>query len=841
MTAPLRVMRNLAATIGIATTAAVTTAAGTIVLASPAAAQSSSIVVQGNQRVDVETIRSYFGPGPYTAAKIDEAWKALYATGLFSDVQVSQSGGRVLVRVSENQMINRVSFEGNKKLKDDVLAAEVQSKPRGNLSRSTIQSDTQRIVDVYRRSGRDDVRVNPVTIDRGNGRVDLVFEVEEGKKVGVKEIKFVGNKAFSNWKLNDVITTTTTGLLSFLKTTDVYDPDRVNADQELLRRFYLKNGYADFRVLSANAEREPNGDGYILTFVLDEGEQYQFGNIDVTSSIREVPAESLRSALRTVEGKTYNADLVEKSVENLTIEVAKRGYAFAQVRPRGDRDFETRKINLLFVLEEGPRVYIERIEVRGNTRTRDWVIRREFDLGEGDAYNRVLVDRAERRLNNLGYFKTVKIVNEPGSAPDRVILVVDVEDQPTGEFSVSGGYSTSDGLIAEVSLGEKNFLGRGQYVKVSGSWGENTRGAEFSFTEPFFLGYRIAAGVDAYWKQTQPTSYSNYSTDMVGGGFRFGLPITDEVTLALRYNLYQREVTVCDPSNYSGLGPILAYDQMLLCQTTTSWAVRQAQEDGATITSALGYTLSFNGLDSNMTPTQGLYAELKQDLAGLGGDVSFIRTTGDVRHYTPLGVADAVLMLRGQAGYVNSWGGDDLAIMDNFFMGPNLVRGFAPSGIGPRDVAPCARSNAGTPAYFNCLEDNTTALGGTVYWGVSAEIQFPLSFLPKDMGLTAAIFADAGSLYDYNGATNFPDVPGWNGNNFYNNPNFVNCTTTGFNTKNAKGNVCVVDENVVRSSVGASLIWKSPFGPLRFDYAWALSKANYDDIQEFRFSGGARF
>ncbi|MGQ3675752.1 outer membrane protein assembly factor BamA [Xanthobacter sp. TB0139] len=840
MTASLRVMRNLAATLGIATTAAMSTAAGAILVASPAVAQANSIVVQGNQRVSAETIRSYFGSGPYTAAKVDEAWKALYGTGLFSDVQVSRQGGRIVVRVTENQVINKVAFEGNKKLKDEVLAGEVQSKPRGALSKATVQADTQRIVEVYRRAGRDNVRVNPVTIDRGDGRVDLVFEVEEGKKVGVKDIKFVGNKAYSDWKLKDIITTTTSGLLSFMKSTDVYDADRVNADQELLRRFYLTHGYADFRVVSATAQLDPSGDGYVITFVLDEGDQYKFGDVDVISSIREVPADSLRSVLRAQEGQIYDANDVQKSVENLTVEVSKRGYAFAQVRPRGDRDFASKQINLLFVVEEGPRVYVERIEIRGNTRTRDWVIRREFDLGEGDAYNRVLVNRAERRLRNLGYFKTVRVTNEPGSAPDRVILVVDVEDQPTGEFAVSGGYSTSDGLIGEVSLGEKNFLGRGQYVKVSGSWGENSKGAEFSFTEPFFLGYRIAAGVDAYWKETTPTSYTNYSTDMVGGGLRLGLPITDELTLALRYNLYQREITVCDPSYYSDYGALM-WDELALCETSASWAVRQAQADGATLTSAVGYTLSFNGLDSSMNPTKGLYAELKQDLAGVGGDVNFLRTTGDVRHYTPLNFGDAVLMLRGQAGYVSSWGDDSLAIMDNFFMGPNLVRGFAPSGIGPRDVAPCASSNAGTPAYFNCIENNSTALGGTLYWGVSAEVQFPLSFLPKDMGLKAAVFVDAGSVYDYNGSTIFPDVAGWNGNNFYGNPNIVNCKSTGYNTKNSVGNVCVVDENVVRSSIGASLLWQSPFGPLRFDYAWALSKANYDDVQEFRFSGGARF
>ncbi len=834
MTAPLRVLRRLAAAVGIAACVAVSAGAGSLVVAGPAAAQSSSIVVEGNRRVDAETIRSYFGSGPYTAAKIDEAWKALYATGLFSDVQVTQSGGRIIVRVSENEVINRVAFEGNKKIKDEVLAGEVQSKPRGTLSKATVQADTQRIIEVYRRSGRMNVRVNPVTIDRGNGRVDLVFEINEGDKLGVADIKFVGNKAFSDWKLKDVISTTTTNWLSFLKSTDVYDPDRVNSDQELLRRFYLKNGYADFRILAATAELDPAGKGYIITFTLDEGDQYKFGKVDVVSNIRDVPADSLRGVVRAQEGQVYNADMVEKSVENLTIEVSKNGYAFAQVRPRGDRDFEAKKINVLFVVEEGPRVYIERIDIRGNTRTRDWVIRREFDLGEGDAYNRVLVDRAERRLRNLGYFKTVKISTEPGSAPDRVILVVDVEDQPTGEFAVSGGYSTSDGLIAEVSLGEKNFLGRGQYVKVSGSWGQNSQGAEFSFTEPYFLGYRLAAGVDLYWKETQPTSYTSYATNMLGGGFRFGLPITDEVTLALRYNLYQREISICDQSTYP-----LAYQQAL-CYESTSWAVRQAAQEGSTITSVLGYTLSFNGLDNNQNPTQGLYAELKQDLAGLGGDVNFFRTTADVRHYTPLVYGDAVLILRGQAGYVDSWG-DSSSMMNNFFMGPNLVRGFAPSGIGPRDVAPCAKSNFGTPAYFNCLDNTTTALGGTLYWGVSAEVQFPLAFLPKDIGLKMAVFADAGSVYDYNGPTTFDNVLNYNGNNYYGNPNIVNCGTTGYTTKNATGNVCVADENVVRSSIGASLIWQSPFGPLRFDYAWALSKADYDQIQEFRFSGGTRF
>lgn len=807
MTAPMRVFVKLAATLGIALYLAVSMATVSLLITTPAAAQSaSSIVVEGNRRVDAETIRSYFGTGPLTPMRISAGIDALYATGLFSDVNVSQQGGRLVVRVSENEVINRIAFEGNKKIKDEALLAEIQSKPRGTLSRATVQADTQRIIELYRRSGRNDVRVNPVTIDRGNGRVDLVFEITEGDKVGIKEIRFVGNKAFSDYRLKDVISTSTTNWLSFLKTTDVYDPDRINSDQELLRRFYLQHGFADFRILSATAEMTPDGKAFVVTFVLDEGEQYRFGTVDVVSNIKDVPAANLRGALRVSSGQIYNVVLVEKSVENITIEVSKSGYAFAQVRPRGDRDVENRKINIVFTVEEGPRVYVERIEIHGNTRTRDWVIRREFDIGEGDAYNRVMVDRAERRLRNLGYFKTVKITNEPGSAPDRVILVVDVEDQPTGEFSVSGGYSTSDGFVAEVSLGEKNFLGRGQYVRVSGSLGQYAKGAEFSFTEPYFLGYRLAAGFDLYWKDTSPTSYTSYGSETVGGGLRLGLPITDEVTLALRYNLYSRELNLNCSNNAISDDAAAIYS---VCAGQASWAVIEAVAQGRTITSVAGYTLSFNGLDSNINPTSGLYAELKQDFAGLGGDVNFVRTSGDMRYYYPL-PNDWVMILRAQGGYVSAWGDQDLMIMDNFFKGPDLVRGFAPSGIGPRDIA--------TSQY--------DSLGGTAYWGGSAEVQFPLAFLPKDAGMKGAAFFDMGSLFDYTGQTTFSGAP------------VYTCPT---GSKNATGSVCVADDNGIRSSVGASLIWKSPFGPLRFDYAWVLSQAQYDKTQAFRFSGGTRF
>ncbi|MDO8534445.1 MAG: outer membrane protein assembly factor BamA, partial [Xanthobacteraceae bacterium] len=389
----------------------------------------NNIAVQGNKRVDSDTIRSYFQPRPgekLDAAKIDEGLKALYATGLYADVKISQSGGRLTVTVVENATINRIAFEGNKKVKDEVLAAEVQSRVRGSLARPTVQADVQRIVEIYRRQGMFGVRVEPKIIERPSSRVDLVFEINEGEKTTIKRIAFVGNKDFSDWKLRDIITTGQTNWLSWLKNNDVYDPDRVSADQELLRRFYLKNGYADFRILSATVDLDRSAGGFVLTFTLDEGQPYRFGTIDVISNLRDVDGATLRGLLRTSSGSIYNAEKVEKSIEEITIELAKRGYAFAQVRPRGDRDFEAHRINVVFVVEEGARVYVERINIRGNMRTRDWVIRREFDLFEGDPYNRALIDRAERRLRNLGYFKTVKMTNEPGSAPDRVIVNVDV-------------------------------------------------------------------------------------------------------------------------------------------------------------------------------------------------------------------------------------------------------------------------------------------------------------------------------------------------------------------------------------------------------------------------------
>lgn len=837
----VRIFGRLAVVAALAFAGGAVITAGSLATASVANAQTiSAVVVEGNRRIDTAAVKGYVQIAPGERAdpiKIDDALKALYATGLFEDVKINVVGSRLVVHVVENAMINRVAFEGNKKVKDATLSAEIQSKARGPLSRTTVQSDVRRIVDVYRRGGRYDVRVEPKIIERGNGRDDLVFEIHEGEKTTIKKIVFVGNKAFSDWKLRDVISSSQTNWLSWIKSTDVYDPDRVSADQETLRRFYLKHGYADFRIVSANVDLNKADGGFVVTFTVDEGVQYRTGTVQVISNVRDIDSKVLQGFVRTKSGEVYSADAVQKTVELITMDLAKRGYAFAQVKPRGDRDFATRHINLVYSVEQGARVYIERINVSGNTRTRDEVIRREFDLYEGDPYNHALVDRAERRLKNLGYFKNVKITSEPGSAPDRVIINVNVEDQLTGQFSVSGGYSTAAGALAEVSVGERNFLGRGQMVRASVQYGQYQRGAELNFSDPYLLGHRVGGGFDLFAKEQLPNDYQTYSVSTYGGNLRAALPLNEETSLGLRYSLFQRDLDVSkrykdgcryvrDPNDVHAVYPNVpvncndpAYPGGQLNPNEVSAAIKQAL--GSTLTSSVGYTLSYNSLDNNKDPSMGTLLSLNQDFAGVGGDSHYLRSSVEGRIYKPI-VGDYVFMLKGSAGYITPLGGDDkLNILDGFFKGPEIVRGFEPSGIGPRDL--------GSP-----FRD---ALGGTQYWSASAEVQFPLTFMPKDLGIKAAIFADAGSLWGYKGDTTLSQF-----GTPYGPTSGLACPSGANKTDpNKDSSICVADSNSVRSSVGVSLIWSSPFGPLRFDFAKAITKEPWDRTQFFRFSGGTQF
>jgi outer membrane protein insertion porin family len=829
---------------------------------------SSNIVVQGNRRVEADTIRSYFKLGPgeqLDAAKIDSALKGLYASGLFQDIRISQSGGKLVVTVVEAPVIDRLAFEGNSKVKDDQLQSEIQSKPRGSLSRAMVQADVQRIIEVYHRNGRFDVQVVPKIVERPNNRVDLIFEINEGEKTGVKRLVFVGNHVYSDYRLKDVIKTSTSNLLSFLQTTDVYDPDRIEADRDLIRRFYLTHGYADVQVVSATGEYDPAQKGFIITFTIEEGPQYRFGTIDVQSNIRAVDPQSLRSVLRTHKGQVYNGDLVEKTVEDLTVEITKHGYPFATVRPRGDRNVQDRTISIAFVVDEGVRAYIERINIRGNTRTRDYVIRREFDISEGDPYNRALIDRAERRIKNLNFFKNVKIGNEPGSAPDRVVINVDVEEQSTGDFSVMGGYSTAEGFMGQVSISERNLLGTGRYGRAALTYGQYIRSIELNFLEPYFFDQRLSAGIDLFARQTLSSPYLSYGTTNYGTNLKLGVPLREDLSMQLRYSIFWNEINLVSSlndcanvnPNFGNTFPTLnainsataagvlaaAYpgynvnnvnssgsnqsNCLYLNGTATpiyiaSLPVREELAAGGYLTSLAGYGFTYNSLDNNKKPTNGILLSFGQDFAGLGGNTYYIRSIADFRTYYEV-LSDLIGILHVQGGDMyglkSGPNGESnyVRMLDDFKMGPNVVRGFQPAGFGPRDIT------SGTA---------NDALGGTMYWGASLEFQYPLFFLPKDVGMRGALFIDSGAEWGYRGETTWPANGEING---------VITTNTGVSYFCGNCAMQYADSAAPRMSVGASIIWDSPFGPLRFDFAYPILKQSYDRTQWFQFGGGTRF
>lgn len=746
-------------------------------VASEAYAQSGGVIreirVVGTKRIAPETIKSYltFNEGDrYDAYQANESVRALVATGLFENVNISQNGGVVTVTViNENPVINQVVFEGNKDIKDDTLAPEIQLKPRSVFTRSKVQADVQRILDVYRRSGYYAVQVDAQIIELDNDRVNLAFVIQEGPETKVLNITFIGNRAFSDSQLRSVVTTTESNFLSFLKSTDVYDPDRLNLDRELLRRYYLRSGYADARVVSAVADLDREGKGFFITFTVEEGELYNFGNIDIESTLPSVDPASLRGEVLTKSGSTYDAEQVDNSTEKLTIAVAEQGYAFGQIRPRVERDPIGRTINIVYVVEQGPRVYIERINIIGNARTRDYVVRREIRLAEGDAYNRLLVDQARARLQRLAFFKTVKVNREPGSAPDRVVLNFLVEEQPTGELSLAGGFSSSVGVIGEVAFTERNLLGKGQFLRVKLAGSFESAQIDLSFTEPRFLDQNISAGFDLFHKENDFSDESGFEQRKTGGSIRVGFALTENVWLQPSYSLVQDEVFNVDDE--------------------ASLAIQQVEGDR--LISSVGYSLTYDARNNRLNPSKGVFVSLTQELAGVGGDVNYIQTVGEARGYYPI-YEGITLVGRLIGGHIAGFGGQDVVAVDAFFKGGETIRGFDTSGIGPR-------------AFRNDGSGDTDAIGGNIFYAGTLEVRFPIPFLPEELGFSGAVFADAGSLFDsdFNGAVN--------------------------------------NDDFLRSSVGASLLWNSPVGPLRADFAYVLNEAEFDETEFFRFGATTKF
>jgi outer membrane protein insertion porin family len=752
-----------------------------------------TIAISGNRHIGADMIRSYFHPaldGRLGATELDAALKRLYATGLFKDVKISRADGHVLVAVIENPTIGVISFEGNKKLKDADLTKAVQSKASGPLSRETVQSDVVNIIALYRQHGYYDVHVAPQTIAAQNAgtkatqrsaridRVNLVFEIKEGDKLAVRQIRFVGNTAFSTTKLKAVVKTGTTNVLSFLLDNDIYDADRIDSDSDLVRRFYLDHGYADAKVSSA-ASYDTTEKGVVLTFKLDEGPQYRLGKVKIESIVSSVDAAAVRDGMHTQAGDVYDADAVHKSVEDMTMALAKSGQPFATV-VAGSEQQPGQLIDLIYTIEQGKRLYVERIDIHGDTRTRDDVIRREFDFGEGDPYNPALVDRGERRLKALGYFKSVKITEQPGSAPDRVVLDVELQEQQTGNFFISGGYSTTAGMLAEVSISDTNVFGTGDTAKASVTYGQYARGFNLAFSDPWFMGQRVGVGADLFANQTFASSNQAFNTLMYGAKFSVVTPLNENLGVSWNYSIYNQGLSL-DPS----LG-------------TASLPIQQAAQAGSYWVSSIGNGVTYSTLDNPKDPTTGIRVQTNNEFAGLGGAADFVKNTEDVRLYHPI-AGDVVGMVRAQGGYVTPWGGQQLPLLDGFFGGPQLVRGFAPYGFGPRDITP------GTTM------DN---LGGNAYWTTTAELQSPMPFVSPDAQLKVALFSDTGSLWATNASS-------------------VSSMATSLSPSQQ-----IANSRAVRSSVGASLIWDSPFGALRVDYAYPIAKQPYDVTQRLNFTAG---
>ncbi len=673
------------------------------------------IVVEGNQRIEPATVMSYLTVQPgdvVTPAKVDEALKALFATGLFADVTLRQEGGILYVKVVENPIINRIDFDGNKAIKLEDLNKEVQLKPRIVFTRAKVQADTQRIIELYRRKGRFAATVEPKIIELPQNRVDLVFEIHEGEKTGVRRITFIGNRRFDDGDLRDAIATRESRWWRFLGSNDSYDPDRLTYDREVLRRYYLMRGYADFRVISAVAELTPDGKDFFITFTVEEGRRYHFGKVDVASDLKVLNPDKLRPLLTMKEGEIYNAEKIDKTIEALTFAAGTGGYAFVDVRPQIKRDRDKRIIDIVFQLNEGPRVYIERINIRGNTRTLDKVIRREIRLSEGDAFNRVLVDRSKTRVKGLGFFKDVNIEEEPGSAPDRTVLNVEVEEQSTGELTLGAGFSSADRYIIDFSISERNLLGRGQFLRFRVSYSARRKQIDLRFTEPYFLDHNLAAGFDIYKVQSDFQDEAGFKTDTIGTTLRASFPLAEFSRLGPRYTIRQDKIEVEQ----------IACDLGIIAKSV-------CDEQGTRTSSILGYSYSYDTTDDPIKPTKGMQLEFVQDFAGLGGTERYVRTETIFNYYIPVewfGWEKVVANFMASGGYIVGIG-KPVRLNDRFFKGSGTFRGFEPAGIGARDIT------------------TSDALGGEIYSIGSVEVTFPLG-LPKEFGITGALFTDFGTV-----------------------------------------------------------------------------------------------
>ncbi|MCL6740302.1 outer membrane protein assembly factor BamA [Sphingomonas sp. RB56-2] len=842
-----------------------------------------SIRVDGSERLEPETVRSYSNlfPGQeYSAESLDQALKDLYATELFADVVITGAEtGNLVVTVRENPVINRIVLEGNKRIKDDKISPEIKLSPRQIFTRSKVRADVDRIIELYRRQGRFAATVEPKIVQLDQNRVDLIFEISEGDKSKVRAINIIGNQEYSDGRLRkEMFTKEAGGLLGILKSNDSYDPDRLAADQQKLRAFYLTQGYADFRVVSALAELTPDREDFIITYVIEEGPRYKFGTVEAESELRDFPAEYIKAAVQIKPGSWFNAKQVEDATTGLNELAGLRGYAFADVSPNFDRDAEKRLMNLTFRVAETPRVYVERINIQGNTVTRDKVIRREFRLNEGDAFNAFKLKRSQDRIQSLGFFQeNLEIKQAQGSSSDRVNLNVDLEEKSTGELQLSAGYSSLERFILSASVAQRNFMGKGQQLQTGISYSRYSKAIQAGFSEPYLFDKSILLGGEVFYRDYSSFNFQGnnrnqtYGQRSIGSSIRLGFPVTEYVSFGTRYSLVQDKITLdediffTDPdfvADPDGNGPLTSSNGPLDPVCDPRKASRYlCQELGTRLSSVLGYTAAFD--DTNgIHATRGQRVVFNQDFAGLGGDTKYIRTRIDGTKYFGL-PAGFILSIHGEGGYIHPLskedevGRDPIRLTDRFF-GPQM-RGFDIRGIGPRIIrVPYVDADV--------LDDEdsknaiTDALGGRAFYMGRVEVEFPNSSALKNLGLRPSAFVDIGSVWNLTkpvllndpGACSGPD-----GSDAGTSEDVINllpgqtCAEAAaprpdaaefdFIPRSGFRELYRGDSIKPRLSVGIGVNWVSPFGPLRIDIAKALLTQKGDETKLFSFNVGTQF